>query len=375
MESTHARTYIWQHRDWPHLTVDLQAILGPLAIARQAQGMALGQARAIGLLMQSAILDEIWIGEVVATAAIEGEALNLDAVRSSVKRMLGDDHGGPVQRHVDGLVAVMQDASEHFAVPLDLDRLCRWQAALFPTGLSGIQRIQTGQLRTFAEPMQIVGGRIGREVVHFQAPPSEVVSQELAALIAWFNNPPAGLDGLVRAALVHLWFETIHPFEDGNGRLGRALIDLALAQDLGASARLFSMSQQINSHRQAYYDELNQAQTGQLDVTAWVVWFLAQFSAACSRATGVIDAALAKQRFWSHYAEIPLTERQRKVLKKLLDVGKDGFMAGLSVQHYCAIAQISKPTATRDLAALVQVGILTMSGEGKATRYHLVPFE
>ena len=367
--------YIWQRPEWPKLQFSQSALTAPLAAARQAQGIALGQARAIGLHELAGILDDIWIGEVIATAAIEGEMLDENAVRSSIKRMLGYPHTGPVSRHVDGLVAVMQDASENFRAPLDLDRLCRWQAALFPSGQSGIQRIQIGQLRTFNEPMQIIGGRVGKEEVHYQAPPSSVVPQEMMVLIDWFNAEHAGLDGLVRAALAHLWFETIHPFEDGNGRLGRALIDLAVAQDLGASGRLFSMSQQIERHRKDYYDALKEAQSGSLDVTSWVTWFLAQFTGACQKTSHIINDALSKQRFWARYAAVPFNERQRKVIKKVLDAGKDGFVGGLSAEKYGVIAQTSKPTATRDLAALLQFNVLISTGQGKSTRYHLTPID
>ncbi len=333
--------------------------------------MVLGQARAIGLEQLTGILDAIWIDEVVATAAIEGERLNLDAVRSSVGRMLGLSDSGASSREIDGLVDVMRDASENFNAPLDSDRLCRWQAALFPTGHSGMQRIQVGQFRTFTEPMQIVGGRIGREVVHYEAPPSPQVPAAMQAFLQWFEQSSPKQDGIVRAAVAHLWFETVHPFEDGNGRIGRAIVDLALARDLQASGRLFSMSKQLETNRKAYYDALNAAQKGGLDITAWVVWFLEQFIRACEHTSRIIDRALEKQRFWAKHADATLNERQRKVLRKLHEVGAEGFIGGLSAEKYCAMTSTSKATATRDLAALVQGGLLISTGQGKSTRYQL----
>ena len=371
MHTAHSPRYLWQHPHWPNFQFDQKTITPALSAARQAQGITLGQAHAIGLDQFTAILDDIWIDEVISTAAIEGEKLNIDVVRSSVCRMLGLSDTGPVSRHIEGLVAVMQDASENFMAPLDADRLCRWQSALFPGGLSGIHRIQTGQFRSFTDPMQIVGGRIGREVVYYQAPPSTEMTCEMALFLDWFNARPAADDGIVRAALAHLWFETIHPFEDGNGRIGRAIIDRALAQDLGASGRLFSISRQLESNRKAYYAALNQAQKGELDVTPWVLWFVQQFGEACERTSAIIDRALEKQRFWARHADMPFNERQRKVLRKLLDLGSAGFVGGLSAEKYGAIAQISKATATRDLTALLNWGVLVSTGQGKSTRYQL----
>jgi Fic family protein len=372
MNSPHSAKYIWQQPGWPALRYDLATLAPELSAARRAQGTVLGLAEAVGLEQLAGITNAIWVDEIIATAAIEGEALNLDAVRSSVARKLGLDEGGPVARNVDGLVDVMHDAGSAFADRLDADRLCRWHSALFPGGTSGIRRIEVGRYRPFSDPMQIISGRSGKEVIRYEAPPSLRVAADMDAFIDWFNTlRNAGEDGLIRTALAHLWFETIHPFEDGNGRIGRAIVDLALAQDLGAATRLYSMSRQLRENRRAYYDALNQAQSGALDVTDWVAWFVRQFALACEKSGQIIQAAIAKQRFWAQHASVPLNERQRKAIQKLLDVGDSGFQGGLSAEKYSAITGASKATATRDLTALAEHGLLAVSGQGRATRYAL----
>jgi Fic family protein len=277
---------------------------------------------------------------------------------------------GTSSRHVEGLVEVMHAASENFAIPLDEDRLCRWQSALFPGGTSGISRIETGRFRTFAEPMQIVSGRIGKEKVHFRAPDSTAVPAEIAAFLDWFNRSTT-IDGIVRAGLAHLWFETIHPFEDGNGRIGRAIIDLALAQDAGHDLRLYSMSRQLEQNKAAYYDALNAAQTGNMDVTAWLTWFATQFSQACEKSGHHIDQAILKSRFWHEQSAEGFNERQRKVLKRLLEAGDGGFLGGLTAEKYSKMTGASKATATRDLGELLQNGLLKVHGTGRATKYQI----
>lgn len=380
---TRARpVYLWQQPGWPHLQVDAAALSGVLQAARQRQGEALGLAQALGMPTIDAVLQEVWIREAAATAAIEGEQLDLAAVRSSVMRRLGQGGAsGPVSRSVEGLVEVMQDALAGFDQTLDDDRLCRWQSALFPGGTSGIRRIAVGRYRDHADPMQIVSGRPGHEVVHYQASASAEVPQEMARFLAWFEatRPDRGAasprqpaaDGLIRAAIAHLWFETIHPFEDGNGRIGRAIADMALAQDLGAPTRLYSLSTQLLASRSAYYDALNQAQKGTPDVTAWVRWFADALAQACARTTGIMLSALHKQRFWATHSATPLNERQRKVVQKLLDAGDGGFLGGLNAEKYVRLTGASKATATRDLAALLQHGLLRVQGSGKATRYQV----
>ena len=371
MNTPHAPPYVWQRSTWPAWQYDSQALAETLAQARLSQGVVLGKAQAVGMQGEafSSVINEIWFQEVMATAAIEGEKLDFDQVRSSVMRMLGIADTGVSSRHVDGLVEVMQDAVQNFLAPLDEDRLCRWQSALFPGGTSGIKRIEIGRYRTFAEPMQIVSGPPGHEVTHYRAPDSAQVASEMARFIAWLNQPSAD-DGIVRAAIAHLWFETIHPFEDGNGRIGRAIIDLVIAQDANSPIRLYSLSRQLQKNRSAYYDALNLAQCGNGDITSWVQWFATQFTAACINSERLIDQALDKARYWATHSADQLNERQRKVLQKLLDAGDGGILGGLTAEKYCKITGTSKATATRDLADLLQKQALILRGVGKATKYY-----
>lgn len=372
-----ASRYIWQRADWPQLHFDLVAASPALLRARELQGQVHGMARAIGLPELQSIERKLWTDEAMATAAIEGEKLELAAVRSSVLRHLGAPDTGPFSRHVDGLVEVMHDATTGFDRPLDADRLCRWQSALFPGGTAGIRRIAVGRFRDHEDPMQIVSGLPGKEVVHYTAPPSSAVPREMEAFLAWFaatcpqpNQPPA-LDGIARAAVAHLWFETIHPFEDGNGRIGRAIADMVLAQDLGAPTRLYSLSGQMLADRRGYYDALAAAQVASTDVTGFVRWFAEVFGHACTRSMEVIQATLEKSRFWSTHASSDLNERQRQLLRRLLDAGDGGFLGGLNVDKYLKTSKTSKATATRDLSDLVQRGLLHTTGQGKALRYYL----
>jgi Fic family protein len=369
--------YVWQRQRWPELSFDLRAVSPSLLDARRMQGEIEGKACAIGIDRTGEIAREALEQEVIATAAIEGEKLDPTAVRSSVMRRLGLGDGGPRDRHVDGLVEVVSDAANAFQVPLNEDRLCRWQSALFPGGTSGIRRIVVGRYRAHPEPMQIVSGLPGKEIVHYEAPPSRQVAAEMDRFLTWFAatapapEQPSKMDGLARAAIAHLWFETIHPFEDGNGRVGRAIVDMALSQDRNAPIRLYSLSRQLLESRRAYYDSLNQAQRGDGNVTDWVTWFAQQLSAACRRSGEVIDRAIEKGRFWSDHADVELNARQRKVLQRLLDDGDGGFSGGLNAEKYMKMTAASKATATRDLAALRSAGLIWSTGQGKGTRYYV----
>ena len=395
---SHPPRYLWQQHGWPVLQVDAAALAPALESARMEQGRLLGLLDAIGLWPAQEIARELWVQEAVATAQIEGQRLDLEAVRSSVARRLGLDDEAPTapNRSVEGLVDVMQDAVERCIAPLDADRLWRWQSALFPGGTSGIQRITVGRWRDHEDPMQIVSGPMGREVVHYQAPPSHQVASEMAQFMEWFEatRPSVdaqgaldGLNGLVRAAVAHLWFETVHPFEDGNGRIGRALADMALAQDLAArqaggaghvhpqrfSAPIFGMARRMLVKRSAYYDALNAAQKGQPDVTAWVLWFVQAFAHGCIASQAVVRQAVDKAAFRGRMAGADINARQTKVLERLLAAGSmelgGGFLGGLTADKYTKLAGTSKPTATRDLADLVDKELLLVTGQGKGTRY------
>lgn len=369
--------YIWQQPCWPALVFDAHAVSVAVGAARLAQGVVEGKAQAIGLGHSGEVALDAFADEVMATAAIEGEVLDPAAVRSSVMRRLGLGSSGPKLRHVDGLVEVISDAVQNHGAPLDHDRLWRWQSALFPGGTSGLRRIAVGRYRQHEDPMQIVSGLPGREVVHYVAPASRNVPAQMDRFLVWFaqTTPKPGqtpqLDGLARAAIAHLWFESIHPFEDGNGRIGRAIADLAMAQDRHSPLRLYSLSRQLLTSRSAYYDALNQAQRGTCDVTAWVDWFASQFAAACAHSGALLDAAIQKSQFWGRHAGLALNERQRKVLQRLLDVGDGRFEGGLNAEKYMKMTGASKATATRDLAALLSAGSLWTVGQGKALKYYL----
>jgi Fic family protein len=367
--------FIWQRADWPRFNVREQELTTILSEARLAQGRVVGKAQALGFeppLAQA--LSEIWADEALATSAIEGEKLNLQSVRSSVARRLGlpAPTNAPAARNVEGLLDMMQDAVARHDEPLTKKRLCAWQAALFPTGRSGLVEIRTGTWRAGRTPMQIVSGPIGREKVHYEAPPAHDVPGLMREFLRWFAASASdGIDGLVRAAIAHLWFETIHPFEDGNGRVGRAIVDLVLAQQPSSILPLYRMSSHLSANRGEYYEELNLAQRGDLDATRWVAWFVAQFHAACQESELTINCSLVKARFWSRLADVPLSDRQRKVINKLLDAGPDGFEGGLSAGKYQNLTSSSRQTASRDLSDLVDKGVLRVAGERKSTRYHL----
>lgn len=386
---------IWQHTAWPALAFDAATLAPDLDQARLAQGKLLGLLDAIGLGQALEVRHELWAQEALATAAIEGLQLNLDAVRSSVAHRLGLADAPSHDRDVEGLVLVMQDALDNCQTALDLDRLCRWQSALFPGGTSGITRIVVGRLRDHADPMQIVSGPMGREVVHYTAPPSSQVTNEMQKFLIWFEatRPHAGaapsLHGIARAALAHLWFESIHPFEDGNGRLGRAVVDMALAQDMLAQdvsapvarLRVFGMARQMLKTRAAYYDALNQAQRrpvlvadgSAIDVTSWVQWFVQAFTQGCVTSQAVVRQAVDKSAFRLNAAMCDLNARQHKVLNRLLEAGNSerggGFLGGMSTDKYVKITGASKATASRDLTDLLAKGLLRVAGVGKATRY------
>ena len=366
--------YLWQHPEWPDFRVNSEKLLPVLSEARRTQGMLLGKAHAIGLGALPAAENEVWVSEAMATAAIEGEKLNLEAVRSSVARRLGLENvsAAPVSRNVEGLLDAMADASQGWKEPLTLERLYGWQAALFPTGFSGIHQITVGAFRT--EPIAVMSGSIGREKVHYEAPPPEMVPDQMRRFLDWFeaSHPPRSdslTDGIVRAGLAHLWFETLHPFEDGNGRVGRAIIDLALAQDIGQSTRLFGISRRLAAVRDAYYSHLERAQKGDLDVTEWLCWFVRQFQLACEESAHILDRSLEKARYWAAHADRSLSPTQHKVVKLMLDAGPEGFEGGMSTRKYCGVSKVSPATASRDLSALVKMGMLVSTGQGKSTRY------
>ena len=366
--------WIWERPDWPELRWDAATLGAPLARARLAQGKVVGAARLLDPTLSEEALATILVEEGLTTSAIEGEELDPDSVRSSVARRLGLATAGlPVPpRGVDGLIEVLLDATKGHRAPLTRERLCGWQASLFPTGYSGANKVRTGELRG-TDPMQVVSFGPKGERVHFIAPPQQGLDAALDRFLTWFNRPPAELDGLVRAGLAHLWFVTLHPFEDGNGRLARAITDMALAQDESQPARLFSLSSQILREREAYYDILERAQRGGLDVSLWLVWFLRQVEAAAEAADQTIADTLAKARFWLRHQGTVLNARQRKVLNRLLDAGDAGFEGGINTRKYRSLTKTSRATAYRELADLVAKGCIRPTGKrGRSSSYEIV---
>ncbi len=364
--------YLWQLPTWTAFRWHDGALLAPLSEACDAQGRLFGAVAALGLgEEQAAVEAEALVEEAVTTAAIEGERLARDAVRSSVARRLGLATAGlpPPPRHVDGLVEMLLDATRGWERPLTPERLLGWQAALFPSGYSGISKIRVGQWRD--GPMQVLSGPVGRERVHFEAPPAERVPGEVARFLSWWEGESKGLVAMVRAGVAHLWFETIHPFEDGNGRVGRALADMALAQAEGRPRRVYSLSAQIHAERDAYYRILEETQQGDGDLTEWLGWFLGCVGRAAERSGQEVQKALAKARFWQQLSAVDLNERQRKAVTRLLEAGPGGFEGGLTNRKYRGMTGASKVTATRDLTALADLSILVQAGEGRATRYEL----
>jgi Fic family protein len=363
--------YIWQHPDWPAWYWDAERIAQPLAAAAREQGRLLGRMQGVGFELR----DEAWLSalsaDIVDSSAIEGERLPLDQVRSSLARRLGLDAAGlgRAARDVEGVVEMMLDATEGFDRPLTVDRLFDWHAALFPTGRTGMTTIPVGQWRDDRDgPMQVVSGAVGREKVHFEAPPAERVPAEVEAFMEWFEHP-GPVDALLLAGLAHLWFVTIHPFADGNGRIARAIADMALARADGSPRRFYSMSGQILLERSDYYAMLERTQKqDDLDVTAWLEWFLDCLLRSLGNAQEALQGVLYKARFWERFATEPLNARQIKVLNRLLD----GFEGGMTSSRWARMARCSQDTAQRDIADLVRRGALEKNpGGGRSTSYAL----
>lgn len=372
MAPKHLKRWIWEQPGWPNFTWDAARLAAPLAAARRAQGEVAGVAQLLDPDTDLNAQLEVLTMEGVATSAIEGEQFDPNALRSSLSRRLGlSTTGLPVPpRSVEGLVDVLLDATRSYQKPVTLKRICSWQAALFPTGRSGLREIRVGRLRG-EDPMQIVSGPIGRERVHYEAPPGASLNHEMKRFLAWFNSPPEVLDGLVRAGLAHAWFELIHPFEDGNGRVGRAILDRALAQDERRAIRLYSMSARLMAVRDDYYDALGQLSRGGLDLSDWLSWFLGQFEAAVRASEQTVGYVMRRARFWMRHAQSPLNNRQRKALSAMLDAGPAGFIGGMTNRKYANLTKTSPATAQRDLSELVALGCLVLAGAGRSARYEL----
>ena len=373
-----AAGWIWQVAAWPRLDYSQAALAPAVSQARLEQGRLIGKAETVGAGDLSLAQRDLWTDEALATSAIEGEVLNVEAVRSSVARRLGvaSFSVAATQRNVEGLLDVMEDAAANWNSDLTEERLRRWQAALFPVGFASLRALQTGRYRSHAEPMQIVSGPTGKQAVHYEAPPASAIRAEMDQFLDWFNRsrtPQADeyIDGIVRAGLAHLWFESIHPFDDGNGRVGRAIIDMALAQDAKRSYRLHGLSAELQRRQQHYYEALNQAQRSDGDVTPWLLWFVDTFRACCQSSATLIDEAIERARFWVQHKAVALNERQRKALNKLLEAGPGRFEGGMTARKYQSLTGATGITATRDLSALASHGLLVRRGAGRSTYYDL----
>ena len=366
-------TYIWQASDWPSWRYDLAALAQSLANVSRAQGLLMGRLADVGMALRDQASLSALTEDVIKTSEIEGEQLNVESVRSSIARRIGVDIGAlaPVDRHVEGVVEMVLDATANCNAGVTRDRLFGWHAALFPTGYSGLVRINVGGWRDDTTgPMQVVSGPLGRQRMHFEAPPADRLQSETDRFINWANSasnePP-----LIKAGLAHLWFVTLHPFDDGNGRIARAVGDLFLARADGSPQRFYSLSAQIQRERKAYYDILERAQKQSLDVTEWLAWFLETLHRAVEQAQHTLDAVLAKTRFWQRWAapgSAPLNERQVKLVNRLLD----GFEGKLTSSKWASIAKCSPDTALRDITDLLARGVLRKSDAGgRSTSYEL----
>ena len=366
-------TCIWQSSEWPDWRYDLAALVQSLADASRAQGLLMGRLADVGMALRDQASLSALTEDVIKTSEIEGVQLDVESVRSSIARRLGVDIGAlaPVDRHVEGVVEMVLDATANCNAGVTRDRLFGWHAALFPTGYSGLVRINVGGWRDDATgPMQVVSGPLGRQRVHFEAPPADRLESETDRFIHWANSasnePP-----LIKAGLAHLWFVTLHPFDDGNGRIARAVGDLFLARADGSPQRFYSLSAQIQRERKAYYDILERTQKQSLDVTEWLAWFLETLRRAVDQTQHTLDAVLARTRFWQRWAapgSAPLNERQVKLVNRLLD----GFEGKLTSSKWAAIAQCSPDTAVRDITDLLARGVLRKSDAGgRSTSYEL----
>lgn len=364
--------YIWQRDDWPSFRWADALLLDDLTRLAVDRGRLFASLEPLSLDERVALSTGALIADTESTSVIEGIVLTPASVRSSVAHRLGLPTAGlPARRRaVDGLVNVLLDATQDPERPLTSERLKGWHAALFPTGRSGFNRITVGDWRPGS--ISIQSGPHGRETIHFEGPPTEAIERELERFLDWWTDSADTTNGVLRAGIAHLWFETIHPFDDGNGRIGRAVADLALAQADGASQRYYSLSRAIFDDRSSYYRELKAAQQGDLDVTSWLRWFIGCLSNAVQHSQAQLTAALRRANLRRHAASEGLDPRQLKVLHKLIDAEPDGFDGGLSNSNYRAITKVSRATAARQLADLLGRGLLLKSDAGgRSTRYHL----
>jgi Fic family protein len=365
--------YIWESTSWTDFRWNNHKILVLLGECRLLQGKLLSKVADLGFDLGSQAQVEILAEETMKTAAIEGESLDMKAVRSSVARRLGLPSAGlRVDRQVDGLVSVLLDATRNYDQPLTEERLYGWQAALVPSGYSGMHKIKVGRWRG-VKSMRVVSGPVGRERVHFEAPPADRIADEMRGFLEWWKDSRGRVEGVLRAAIAHFRFVTIHPFEDGNGRIARALTDMALSQDDRQPMRYYSISSQIMAEREAYYDVLERSQKGDGDITEWILWFFGCFSRSIKRSENLLAVVLDKAAFWKMHAQASLSDRQRKIINRMLDFGRGGFEGGMTTRKYVSLANVSRATAFRELNQLLGLGIIKQNpGAGRSVSYDLI---
>ena len=366
--------YIHERNDWPNFTWNEAELSALLASVRHEQGLLLGKMASLGFKTQEEASLRMLTQDAVNTSEIEGEILNPQSVRSSIARKLGIEDAGAIgsDRQVDGLVEVLVDASRNYKNPLSDERLFSWHAALFPTGRSGMTRITVGDWRKDQNgPMQVVSGRIGGEKVHFQAPAHDRLEHEMVAFFTWFNTA-SKTDPVVKSALAHFYFVTLHPFDDGNGRVARAIADLQLARADQTDFRFYSMSSQIQQEKKSYYETLERSQKGSLDISDWIEWYLQCLSRAIQASHTILEVVLEKETFWKNHAGESFHERQRKILNSLFD----GFEGKLTSSKWAKICKCSQDTAQRDINDLINRGILVKEpAGGRSTSYRLIMFQ
>lgn len=361
--------YTWQREDWPNFEWNSQVLLDPLSDLNGKIGLLTGRMASLGFAKKNLASTKAMSDELLASSAIEGEVINANSVRSSIARRLGIESDGTFSddHYVEGLVDVMFDAVNNPFKPLDEDRIFGWHAALFPTGRSGMYKISVGEWRSGPEPMQVVSGAFGREKVHFQAPDSDIVPGEMKKLMEWCNE--TSTNPVVAAAVAHFWFVTIHPFDDGNGRIGRTLAEMMLARLDKGQGRFYSMSAEINRNKKEYYEILEVTQHGDLNITPWILWFIRSIDRAVQRSLDSIKTIIEKSDFWDRFREIEINERQRKVLNRVWD----DFEGKLTTSKWAKICHCSQDTALRDIQDLIGKGMIIESPEGGRSKNYLLP--
>ncbi|MGD0940539.1 MAG: Fic family protein [Terracidiphilus sp.] len=370
MRRIRPETYIHELKGWPEFRWDAERVSARLADVRHRQGRLIGRMETLGFPLRTEAVLQTLTEDVLKSSEIEGETLDRDQVRSSIARRLGVDIGGltPSDRDVEGVVEMMLDATQGYDKPLTARRLFDWHAALFPTGRSGMAKVKVGAWRDDKSgPMQVLSGAIGKQHVHYEAPAAEILRQEMKRFLIWFEDDRS-TDLVLKAGVAHLWFVTLHPFDDGNGRIARAIADMVLARSECSPQRFYSMSAQIRHERKGYYEILEATQKGDLDITRWLEWFLDCLGRAFNHAETTLEAVLNKARFWDRHAGVAFNDRQRKIVNQLLN----GFEGKLTSSKWAKLAKCSQDTALRDIEDMVRKGVLKKDGAGgRSTSYSL----